>query len=398
MAGVGCLQYVLERGQADDWFSSSSIRVCTVVGTIGLVSFIWRELVIPHPVVNLKIMRNRSYAFTTLFTFIAGFGLFTSVFVYPVLTQRVMGYTPLETGLSLLPPTLLGVFLMPVIGTLMGKGVKPAPFIALGFILFAYYSWLSSRMSPDVGRWAFFYPLMIRAFGICLAQLPLINQAVAPLQPKEYPSGIALNNYISHQYAQHRSDLVSGLYDGASAFTNQANAISQGIISKTGDIAGATVKAYQIIDSAVDRQAYYLSYLDTFRLIGLFFPGRAAIYILSESKKACGGRCSRQKSRYGSGTLNNNNMNSQILINMKRMITGLCFVFLLSRAGAQDGPINDPQLKELIRETVANYPKIKELEEQLKLSDVKDELTKTNYLPNISADASYRLCLSHTGR
>lgn len=287
MVGIGCLQYVLERGESEDWFSSNVIRVNTVLAAIGVIGFIVWELKTSTPVVNLRVMKKRSYAFTTVFTFVAGLGLFTSVFVYPVLAQRVLGFSPLETGLSLLPPTLAGVVMMPIIGRMMSKGVSPIPFIVVGFILFAIYCWTSAGISPDVGRWAFFFPLLIRALGISMSQLPLINQAVAGLQPKDYAAGISLNNmirqiggafgiamannFISMRHAQHRSDLVSNTYDGAGAFTERLNGITQNLVSHTGDATTAATQAYKIVDLAVDKQSFYLAYLDTFRLIGLFF-------------------------------------------------------------------------------------------------------------------------------
>ena len=287
MAGIGCMQYVLERGESEDWLASSTIRVTGAIALIGVVGFIYHELTTPHPVVNLHIMRNRTFGFTTIFTFVAGLGLFTSVFVYPVMAQRVMGFSALETGLSLLPPTLAGVLMMPVIGRMMSKGVSPIPFTIVGFTLFAIYAFLSASVSPDVGRWAFFVPLLIRAFGISMSQLPLINQAVAGLAPKDYPSGIALNNmirqiggafgialannYISIQHAQHRSDIVSKMYDGSPALTERIQQITQMFIAKTGDAATATEKAYKMIDLAVDKQAFFLAYQDTFMLVGIFF-------------------------------------------------------------------------------------------------------------------------------
>src|SRR4051812_48494962 len=124
MVGIGCLQFVLERGDADDWFSSEAIRICSGLALVGLASFIWYELSIPKPAVNLRVLNNRNLAFTTMFTFVVGLGLYTSVFVFPVLAQSVLGYTPLETGLTLLAPTMITVVLMPVIGKLMAKGVK----------------------------------------------------------------------------------------------------------------------------------------------------------------------------------------------------------------------------------------------------------------------------------
>ncbi len=169
----------------------------------------------------------------------------------------------------------------------MSKGVTPVPLIFTGFILFAVYAFMSAGVSPDVGKSDFFIPLVIRAVGISLCQLPLINQAVVGLAPKDYPTGISLNNmvrqlggafgiavannYVATRYAQHRSDLVSNMPSGSFQLNERVNAISQGIIAKTGDVANATTKAYATISGAVDKQAYYLSYLDSFRLIGIFF-------------------------------------------------------------------------------------------------------------------------------
>lgn len=304
MAGIGCLQYVLERGEAEDWLSSESIRICATIAVVGLLAFILYELNIKQPAVNLKLLGNKNLAVTTIFTFVAGFGLFTSVFVYPVLTQRVLGFTAFETGNSLLLPTLAAVILMPIIGKMMSKGVTPIPLIIIGFILFSAYAFMSANVSLDVGKQDFFIPLLIRAVGISLCQLPLINQVVAGLEPKDYPTAISLNNmirqlggafgiavannYVASRYAQHRSDIVSNMPAGSSLLNDRVQTISQGIISKTGDFAGATTKAYATLNGIVDRQAYYLSYLDSFRLIGVFFLIVIPLVVFLRAKKKTG--------------------------------------------------------------------------------------------------------------
>jgi DHA2 family multidrug resistance protein len=301
MAGIGCLQYVLERGQSEEWLSSESIRICSLIAVVGLVGFIIYELNIKQPAVNLRLLGNRNLAFTTIFTFVAGFGLFTSVFIYPVLAQRVLGFTAFETGNSLLLPTLAAVILMPIIGKLMSKGVTPVPLIFVGFILFSVYAFLSANVSPDVGKSDFFVPLIIRAVGISLCQLPLINQAVAGLQPKDYPTAISLNNmirqlggafgiavannYVASRYAQHRNDLVSAMPAGSFQLNERIQSISQGIISKTGDVTGAANKAIASINYSIEKQAYYLSYIDSFRLIGIFFLFVIPLVIFLRVKK-----------------------------------------------------------------------------------------------------------------
>ncbi len=286
--GIGCLQYVLERGESEDWLASESIRICGFLAVTGLIGFVWRQLTTAHPVVNLKVLGNRTLALTTIFTFVVGLGLFTSVFVYPILAQRVLGMTPLETGLSLLPATAIGVIMMPIIGKRMAGGASPVPFVFVGFILFIAFGWMCGEVNAQAGKWDFFWPLAMRAVGISMVQLPLINQAVAGLQPKDYPSGIALNNmtrqlggafgiamannYIARQFAQHKSDLVLNTVPGNPAFDERFSTMLQGIMSRTGaSIDEATAMVLRQLNYVVEKQAYLLTYLDTFRLVSMFF-------------------------------------------------------------------------------------------------------------------------------
>ena len=191
---------------------------------------------------------------------------------------------------------------MPVIGKSMSRGTPAIPFVIAGFILFALYTVLTARVSPDVGRWDFFLPLLVRSAGLSMVMLPLINQAVVGLKPRDYPSGIALNNmirqlggafgiaiannYIANRYTAHRMNLVSNLTQGSDALTQRLNTISQGLTSRAGiDSTSAAHSALAIVNSQVDRQAYYLSYLDTFRLIALFFIVIIPFVIFLRTKK-----------------------------------------------------------------------------------------------------------------
>lgn len=287
-AGIGCLQYVLERGESEDWFSSPSIRICSVIAAVGLIGFVWRQLTMKKkPAVNLKVLGNKNLALTTVLTFVSGFGLYTSVFVYPVFAQRVVGFTAYYTGLALLAPTLLGVMLMPIVGKLMSKGAPAQPFVFAGFLFFSAYCWSTSRLGPDLNIMDFFIPLALRAFGMAFINLPLINQAVVGLAPKDYAAGIALNNmirqlggafgiavaniFIRKEYMQHRSDILSHIPADSPSFMDRIHQYTQAFISKGSDAASALQRAYKVIDLSVDKQAYYLAYMDTFRVIALFF-------------------------------------------------------------------------------------------------------------------------------
>lgn len=299
---VGSLQYVLERGEAEDWFASNNLRILSVVALFGWVGFLWRELSIPNPAVQLGVLKNRALAFTNILSFVLGIGLFTSVYVFPVLVQRINGFTPYETGLAILFPTLVGVFLFPVIGKLMAKGISPTPFIIAGCILFVVFGFYGGSMNGEANRVDFFYVLVLRTFGISLMQLPLINQAVSGLPQKDYPSAIAINNmirqlggafgiaiannYVSTHYAQHRADLVANAYITNPAFAERLNGTIQNLAARTGDAYNATELAYRQISFAIDKQAYLLSYLDTFRLVSIFFIVTSPLIFIIRRAKA----------------------------------------------------------------------------------------------------------------
>ncbi len=99
--GIAALQYVLERGESDDWFDSKMILWLTITAVVSLSFFVWWELRIKQPVVNLRILKNRTLLSSNALTFVAGFGLFGSVFIFPVLVQRVLGFTPTEAGFGI---------------------------------------------------------------------------------------------------------------------------------------------------------------------------------------------------------------------------------------------------------------------------------------------------------
>ena len=102
-AFIGSLQFVLEHGQQDDWFQDPIIVALSVVSLFGLVCFIWRELVYEHPIVNLRVLRDRNLSVGTVLTFILGFGLFGSTFIIPIYTQSVLGWTATDADCCLFP-------------------------------------------------------------------------------------------------------------------------------------------------------------------------------------------------------------------------------------------------------------------------------------------------------
>ena len=143
--GLGSLQTVLERGQTEDWFSTRYITVLAVVAGISLIAFVSWQLMADHPVVDLRVLRSRSLAIAATLTFVLGFALFATVFIVPVFVQRLLGFTAMETGMLFLPGAGVAVLVLPLVGRMLVKGVRPQFMIVSGFIIVAGFAFMLSR-------------------------------------------------------------------------------------------------------------------------------------------------------------------------------------------------------------------------------------------------------------
>ncbi|SDM59722.1 DHA2 family efflux MFS transporter permease subunit [Pedobacter antarcticus] len=285
--GIGALQYILEKGQSEDWFQTEHIRYLTALAVVSLAFFIWWELHTKTPAINLRVLKNRNLVGSNVLTFVCGFGLFGSVYLFPVMVQRVMGYTPTESGLAMVPGALVTIFAMPFIGTALGKGVKPIYFVILGFTLFILHGYTSSMASPDTSKGWFAMTQIFRGVGTGCLTVPLLSQAVVGLKVQDMAYGISLNNmfrqlggafgiaimntYATNRFATHRSDLVSNLQENNPLLTERIEGISQGLIAKGINPMAARQAAHGVLDHTLSNQAQMQAYLDGFLLISIFF-------------------------------------------------------------------------------------------------------------------------------
>lgn len=299
--GIGSLQYVLEKGQAEDWFEDTNIRILTFTAIIGLGAFIWRQLNVAMPIINLKVLKNRNLVASNVLTFVCGFGLFGSIFIFPVLVQRIMGYTPTEAGFSIVPGTIIGLFLMPIIGKTLGSGTPPIIYVVIGFISFILHGYTSSLATLDAGQMWFAIPQVFRGVGTACLTVPLINQAVVGLAPKDMPSGIALTNmlrqlggafgiammntFVTQRFAVHRSDLLTNTAANDPEMIQRIADSIQLFLSKGFNLLDAQKAAYRLIDGTITKQAYLLSYLDSFLLISLFFIATIPFLFMLRTQK-----------------------------------------------------------------------------------------------------------------
>jgi len=288
-AGLASLQFVLEKGQEDDWFNSKLIIALTAVAVLGILTFIWRQLEYRFPVVNLRVLKNGNLRIGVMLSFIMGFGLFGSTFIIPIYTQSLLGWTALQAGLLMLPSTLFVAVMMPFVAILIQKGIPQKYLIAIGMIVFFIYSYLSYRvLTPYTSAGDFFWILIVRGFGLGLLSVPVSTMSLSTLRGQEIGQGAAfsgmmrqlggsfgvalISTFVSRQTQVHRNTLVSHLSVNDLAVQQRVAQMAAGVRQHMGvDSITARQSAYTMLDGAVTRQATLLSYMDVFLWVGIMF-------------------------------------------------------------------------------------------------------------------------------
>ena len=156
--GIGSLQFILERGEAKDWFETSYITWFTIIAIVSLLLFVWWELRVEEPAVDLTVLtRSHNLVIAGILTFLVGYGLYGSLFVFPVFAQRLLGFTALLTGLVLFPGALVyGVISLPL-GIALQRGVSAKVLMAIGMVTFSIFCWWLGQQTlqsglPKIGR------------------------------------------------------------------------------------------------------------------------------------------------------------------------------------------------------------------------------------------------------
>ncbi|WP_285060632.1 DHA2 family efflux MFS transporter permease subunit [Pedobacter ginsengisoli] len=298
---VGSLQTVLEKGESEDWFATPYITALAVASVLGLLLFIWREMSTDHPIVNFKIMRHRSFSVGMFTSFILGFGLYGSVFVFPVFCQNLLGFSPLQTGELLFPGGLCTIVMMPFVGIMLKKNI-PAQFMAtIGMFLFFVFCSMLSNSTLQSGTGDFFLPLMIRGVGMALLFVPLTTLAIQDLKGAEIGQGSGLNNMMRQlggsfgiaalttlihvRQGFHRSSLLVNINEYNPAFTDRFNGFIKNFMAKGYTYLDAKTLAAKAIEGTLTKQSLLLTYSDAYWVAGLILLCSIPLLYLQKFKK-----------------------------------------------------------------------------------------------------------------
>src|SRR5215470_2759156 len=302
--GLGSMQIILDKGQREDWLASNFIVTFAVLMVFGLVAAIFWELKQDHPVVDLKMLKNRNFAIATTAMFFLGFVLYSSTVLIPQMLQQLLGYSAEMAGLALSPGGAVIMLMMPVVGFLVSK-VDTRALIAFGCIMCSVSLFVMAGWNLQLDYRHAVYGRMLQSFGLAFLFIP-INVSAFAYVPKEKTNmgtgiinlarnigasvGIAtVTTLLERRTQAHQARLMDHVNTLSLAFHNMLNGTQARLISAGSGLAEATSQAQGMIYSTVQRQAAMLAFIDDFKMLGVVFLAVIPVLLLLRKPKAPSG-------------------------------------------------------------------------------------------------------------
>src|SRR5215475_2962822 len=284
--GLGSMQIILDKGERENWLSSGFIQVFLVLMLIGIIAGIIWEYRQEHPVVDLRMLKDRNFAVATLAMFFLGFVLYASTVLIPQFLQEMMGYTAELAGLALSPGGAVIMFMMPVVGFLVAK-VDTKYLIAFGctisaLSLFVMAGWnlqidykhaVTARMLQSFGLAFLFIPINVSAFAFVPKEKTNMGTGIINLARNIGASvGIAtVTTFLQRRTQFHQAQLMEHVNTLSTTFQNRLHSIAASFSAGGSSLPGAASQAYGMVYGLVQRQAVMKAFIDNFYMLGIVF-------------------------------------------------------------------------------------------------------------------------------
>jgi MFS transporter, DHA2 family, multidrug resistance protein len=288
----GSLEFVLDKGQEDDWFSSHLITFFTVAMIVAFIAMIWWELKQlregHRPILNLTLFKRRNFSISFLLMFVLGFSLYGTTILIPQLVQTLLGYTAELAGLVLSPAGLMMMCMMPVVGLLVGK-VDPRKLIAYGFFMLTISLITMHTMDLSISYGRLVFLRCFQASGLAFLFIPINTIAYIGVKQSENNDVSGLTNLarniggscgtafmatmLTRRTASHENSMTRNLTSGNPAFMNQIAKLKGmfgGHSSGNPMIGSGSHTAQAYIYNQLHRQAAMLAYLDIIQYMAIF--------------------------------------------------------------------------------------------------------------------------------
>jgi len=281
---LGCLEVVLDRGQIDDWFKSSTIITFACLSAVALLAFVPWELSRDEPIVELRLLFHRQFGMASFTMLMIGAILFGSNQIMPQLLQTTFPYTAMLSGMAMMPGGLAMLVLMPVAGFVTGR-FQPKYLMTIGLAGIALSMWYSTSLTPDASFDYFGWVRVYQMIGLPFLFIPINSVAYDGLPPDKTNQasalmniarnlggsiGISAANVVLTQRTQfHQARLVENTIPSSPAYQSTLSQITKYFIAHGASAADASGQAVGMIGQMVRTQASILAYIDVFHVCAI---------------------------------------------------------------------------------------------------------------------------------
>jgi DHA2 family multidrug resistance protein len=274
---------MLDKGQDEDWLSSSFIRLLMFGAIIGFVAFLIWELRAAHPIVNLRVLKDRNLSIGALLLFLLGAILYGTTAILPLFLQNLLSYPSLQAGL-VMSPRGFGAILGSIISgrILAGSKIDGRAWIGAGFAVLALSMYMFGNLTTEIAPSNVIWPIVISGFAITCIFVPMTTLSMATVSRESMGEatgltsllrnlggsvGIALITTLVSRGAQtHQALMAVHMSPLHPAFNEQFAKIRGTLAPQVGSTASHG-QSYGVLYQMLQQQASLLSYLDQFRML-----------------------------------------------------------------------------------------------------------------------------------
>ena len=181
--GLGCLQFVIDRGQIEDWFASTPIRLLTMVSALCLLGLCLWERKCKHPILDFGLFRDRTFTVASILMFATGATLYATTQIVPQFLQQIMGYTASWAGLAMTASSILTIAIT-VLTALLVNRVPGWLLIGIGLIIEVAGLIHATTITAEIDFWTMADDRVWLVAGLPLILVPLTTGAYSHLSAK----------------------------------------------------------------------------------------------------------------------------------------------------------------------------------------------------------------------
>ncbi|GBY01217.1 DHA2 family efflux MFS transporter permease subunit [Staphylococcus aureus] len=190
--GFGALLYGFSEAGNKGW-GSVEIETMFAIGIIFIILFVIRELRMKSPMLNLEVLKFPTFTLTTIINMVVMLSLYGGMILLPIYLQNLRGFSALDSGLLLLPGSLIMGLLGPFAGKLLDTiGLKPLAIF--GIAVMTYATWELTKLNMDTPYMTIMGIYVLRSFGMAFIMMPMVTAAINALPGRLASHGNAFLN------------------------------------------------------------------------------------------------------------------------------------------------------------------------------------------------------------